>query len=105
MRRFISVSDGREKSFGAPAQAALGAESQIPKGQVFPPAAQIPKPRGPLAGGRFFSPKNSKARICQGHLCIYAMKHFWEIALEAGLGEDEVLGPVVSGLCRERGEV
>ncbi len=29
---------------------------------------------GPLAGGRFLSPNNSKAPICQGHVCIYRMK-------------------------------
>ncbi len=56
----FGVSDGREKSFGAP-------EAQI---SLQPPKFE-PLPK------RFFSPHNSKAPICQGHLCIYRMNQFF----------------------------
>ena len=57
MRRFIGVSDDREKSFGAP------------EGQISPQPPQFePLPK------RFFSPSHSKDLICQAHLLIIRMK-------------------------------
>ena len=48
---------------GPPAQAALEAE------------AQIPKPQGPLVGGRFFSPNHLKVLIRQTYRVKRRLSH------------------------------